>query len=118
MSEKTPIQRLYEKIPSFSCKEGCTDCCDNWIQFAPEEEERCGGFDCKESACPKLDPKRGCTVYENRPFICRLFASCTPLPCPHGYGPEHPLTKEETDALLKEYLRLRKEQLHGSKSDQ
>ena len=28
--EKTEIQKLYDKIPSFSCKKGCVDCCDNY----------------------------------------------------------------------------------------
>lgn len=108
--EKTPIQKLYDKIPSFRCKEGCVRCCDNWIQYAPEEAERCGGFDYVERECPKLDGEKRCTVYPDRPFICRIFASSEIMPCPYGYGPEHPLNREETMALLREYLRLRKEQ--------
>lgn len=108
--EKTPIQKLYEKIPSFQCKEGCVRCCDNWIQYAPEEAERCGEFTHMGSRCEKLDEKERCTVYPDRPFICRLFASSEIMPCPYGYGPEQPLTEEETKALLKEYLRLRREQ--------
>ena len=108
--EKTPIQKLYEKIPSFHCKEGCTRCCENWIQCAPEEALRCGGFECVSDRCPKLKEHEGCTVYEDRPFLCRLFASSESMPCPYGYGPEKPLTKEETTALLREYLRLKKEQ--------
>ncbi len=107
--EKTPIQKLYDKIPSFRCKEGCTRCCDNWVQFAPEEERRCGGFEFLAEACPKLGDG-GCSVYENRPLICRLFASSQIMPCPYGYGPETPLSEEETKAILKEYLRLKKEQ--------
>lgn len=116
--EKTPIQKLYEKIPPFRCKDGCVRCCDNWIQFAPEEAERCGGFDFVERTCPKLDKEKRCTVYENRPFICRLFASSEILPCPYGYGPEHPLSEEETRALLREYLRLRKEQEDAEHGDE
>ena len=108
--EKTAIQKLYEKIPSFRCKEGCTRCCDNWVQFAPEEEKRCGGFDFSSPVCPKLIDGKGCSVYEDRPLICRLFASCEPMPCPYGYAPENPLSAEETKAILKEYLKLKKEQ--------
>lgn len=107
---KTKIQQLYDKIPSFRCKEGCTDCCDNWIQFAPEEEARCGGFDFCADACPKLKKNEGCTVYQNRPFICRLFAASEVMPCPHGFAPQKPLDKEETTKLLQEYLKLKKEQ--------
>ena len=107
--KKTPIQLLYDKIPSFRCKEGCVRCCDNWIQFAPEEELRCDGFDFTGEICPKLG-NAGCTVYENRPLICRLFASSELMPCPYGYGPKTPLSEEETKSILKEYLKLRKEQ--------
>lgn len=108
--ERTAIQRLYDRIPSFPCKEGCTRCCENWVQSAPEEAARCGGFEYTEEDCPKLQKGVGCSVYENRPFLCRLFAASEVLPCPYGYGPETPLTKEETNALLHEYLRLKKEQ--------
>lgn len=121
MTEKTPIQKLYDKIPSSHCKEGCTRCCDNWIQAAPEEIARCGGFDFSDRReCPKLEKDKGCTVYHDRPFLCRIFASSESLPCPYGYGPETPLTKEETTELLKEYLHLRKEQeeTYGGKNDQ
>ena len=107
--KKTEIQKLYDRIPAFHCKEGCTRCCDNWIQAAPEEELRCGGFEFTGEVCPKLC-ETGCTVYENRPLICRLFASSESMPCPYGYGPETPLTKEETREILREYLRIKKEQ--------
>ncbi len=112
--EKTEIQKLYEKIPSFSCKEGCVRCCDNWIQFAPEEGERCGGFDFTGEVCEKLCEK-GCSVYENRPLICRLFASSVLMPCPYGYGPEHPLGEKETKEILQQYLQIKKEQEENGK---
>ncbi len=114
--KKTKIQELYEKIPSFRCKEGCTRCCDNWIQFAPEENVRCGGFDFCGEQCPKLT-ETGCSVYENRPLICRLFASSELMPCPYGYGPDKPLSEAETKEILKTYLRLKKEQEENGKSD-
>lgn len=108
---KTAIQKLYDRIPSFHCKEGCTRCCDNWVQAAPEEIVRCGEFDFSDQReCPKLSENNGCTVYPDRPFICRIFASSEAMPCPYGYGPDKPLTREETTELLKEYLRLKQEQ--------
>ena len=106
---KTEIQKLYDKIPSFHCKEGCVRCCDNWVQCAPEEEQRCGKFEFCDRNCPKLTDG-GCSVYEDRPLICRLFASSEIMPCPYGYGPENPLSEEETKEILKTYLRLKKEQ--------
>ncbi len=107
--EKTPIQKLYDKIPSFSCKEGCIECCDNQIQFAPEEGQRCGGFPFTSRWCPYITEK-GCSVYQDRPFLCRLYASSVLLPCPYGCKPEHPLSEEETRELLQQYLKLKQEQ--------
>jgi hypothetical protein len=107
--KKTPIQELYDKIPSFTCREGCYDCCDNQIQFAPEEEARVGGFNYTERLCPHVKEGR-CSVHQNRAFICRIYGSSEIMPCPHGYGPEKPLTAEETRALFREYVRIKTEQ--------
>lgn len=110
MEKKTKIQELYDKIPSFPCKPGCIECCDNQIQFAPEEGTRCGGFPFESRWCPYVSEEKGCTVYPDRPFLCRLYASSEILPCPYGCKPEKPLTKEETYDLLRQYLALKAEQ--------
>lgn len=42
--------------------------------------------------CPLLGPG-GCTVYADRPLVCRLFgatAGVMDLACPHGCGPADP----------------------------
>ena len=111
MAEKelTEIQKLYEKIPSFTCKEDCMECCDNQIQFAPEELARMPKVDWPDSWCPHLKNNR-CSIYECRGFICRIYGSSELFPCPHGYGPEKPLTEAETRALFKEYVRIKTEQ--------
>ena len=40
----------------------------------------------EELNCVHLGPN-GCTVYEERPLICRLFGTTKTLPCPNGRGP-------------------------------
>lgn len=116
MAEKelTEIQKLYEKIPSFTCKEDCMECCDNQIQFAPEELERMPKVDWPDSWCPHLKNNR-CSIYQCRGFICRIYGSSELFPCPHGYGPEKPLTAEETRALFREYVRIKTEQENSEK---
>jgi len=103
------IKDFYDKIPSFKCIEGCTECCDNMIQFAPEELKRLPKHEWKERQCPFLTEK-GCSVYENRGFICRIYGSSELLPCPHGCKPEKPLTEEETRKMFAEFVRIKKEQ--------
>ncbi|MDF2686965.1 MAG: hypothetical protein K0S55_2148 [Clostridia bacterium] len=109
MAIKTEIQMLYDEIPSFKCKEGCCDCCDNYIQYAQEEADRAGGFEYTERMCPHIKNGR-CSVYPNRAFICRIYGASEIMPCPHGFKPENPLSQEKTMELLKKYLKLRKEQ--------
>ncbi|MES2019261.1 MAG: YkgJ family cysteine cluster protein, partial [Pseudomonadota bacterium] len=31
--------------------------------------------------------EQGCTVYHERPLVCRLFGTTPRLACPHGRGP-------------------------------
>jgi len=37
--------------------------------------------------CPHL-ADNGCTVYDERPLVCRLFGTTARLLCPHGRHPE------------------------------
>ena len=51
--------------------------------------------------CPALRDKR-CSVYSDRPLICRLYGATEVLRCPHGCEPERLLTRDEAAALLRE----------------
>ena len=45
----------------------------------------------------------GCTVYEERPLVCRWFGSTQRLPCPHGRRPEY-LLDPAMDARLARFF--------------
>jgi hypothetical protein len=47
-------------------------------------------------------------VYDKRPFLCRLFGATADaaMRCPHGLGPEKPLSEFQTKLLLGRYLKL------------
>ena len=104
MTKQTDIEKLYTKIPKSKCKDGCTLCCHDIIQITPEEEERMGGYKWA-GKCNHLT-ENGCSVHENRAFICRLFGTSSVMQC-DDCVPEYYLSKEETDELIKEYNRLR-----------
>jgi Fe-S-cluster containining protein len=86
------IQFFREKIPSFSCKPGCHDCCGPVTASSDEvarlpiksDEEHAEAL--AEFNCPYLGDK-GCEVYEERPLICRLFGTTPSLPCPNSCAP-------------------------------
>lgn len=48
----------------------------------------------------------GCEVYENRPFICRLYATCFQMPCRHGCHSHPQLPRARVRELTDEYRRM------------
>lgn len=98
-------EKLYSRIPSFKCKEGCMDCCGP-VPFSKWEWERVQD---KRKAtllsCPYAVGGR-CEIYKHRPLICRLFGSVDDplLECPHGCGPQNKLSREQGAEIMREYL--------------
>ena len=87
------IARLREQVPTFKCVLGCHDCCGP-VTTSSEEMSRLPvktGTEHTEALddyrCVHLGPN-GCTVYEERPLICRLFGTTPKMPCPNGRRPE------------------------------
>jgi Fe-S-cluster containining protein len=87
------VDRLREQIPSFECVPGCHDCCGPVTTSSEEmsrlpvksDAEHDAALD--ELSCVHLGPK-GCTVYDERPLICRLFGTTPKMPCPNERRPE------------------------------
>jgi Fe-S-cluster containining protein len=100
---------LREGIPTFECIEGCSDCC-SLAFFTDVERSRivaAGGLmrdQADDMDCRYLVDHK-CSIYQERPLICRLFGASTALPCPHGRGPAKPLTEAEFDARMVAYRR-------------
>jgi len=121
------IDALLSAIPTFQCKEGCTDCCGP-VELSRLEYTRCiqasgrSAEDIKQQmqnnlkqgiyACPLLDTEtKKCSVYEVRPAICRLFGVVRgQLICPHGYAPESTalLSDEQSREILRKVEELGK----------
>ncbi|MBF7729217.1 YkgJ family cysteine cluster protein [Pseudomonas sp. N040] len=87
------ILRLRERIPCFECVPGCHDCCGpvtaSSAEMArlPVKSERAHAAALEALDCVHLGPQ-GCTVYAERPLICRLFGTTPSMPCPNGRRPE------------------------------
>jgi len=120
------LKEIYQQVPSFNCKEGCSDCCglvpfNRWeISLLSDEHKEVmlvfadmatsllsRGI---VSACPLIGRGKLCSIYENRPFLCRLFGTidqeANQLRCPHGCGPLVPLTENKANELMEYYLQL------------
>ena len=107
------LKELYKKIPSSVCKDGCSKCCRDVIQFTPSEEKAMGGYS-NDGKCVHLKDGK-CSVYENRAFVCRLFGTSEMLRC-EGCTPSHVLSEEETSALIHEYVKIKTRQEKELKS--
>jgi len=75
------------------------------IQFAPSEEKSMGGYK-YNGICNHLKDGR-CSIYDNRPFICRIYGTSEILKCDDCI-PERFLTKEETTELVHQYTVLKR----------
>jgi hypothetical protein len=106
---------IYARIPEVACKGLCQDSCGP-IAMSTEEDRRVreAGVDIPSMAdavaalergedyyCPALQDGR-CTVYEQRPTICRLWGATESMPCPHGCAPGQPLGRDESFELLRQ----------------
>jgi uncharacterized protein len=86
------IQFFRARIPNFECIPGCHDCCGPVTASSAEMFALPVVSDAQHAAaldglhCPHL-AKNGCTVYAERPLICRVFGTTPRLPCPHGRRP-------------------------------
>lgn len=100
------IKKQYERIPSFECIPGCVSCCGpvpfaeaEWAQLTdppPLTTHRC-----------QFASETGCTIYEHRPLLCRLFGTVdTPkLLCPYGKRPETLMTERQGATIMRHFLK-------------
>jgi len=88
---------LYARVPSSNCKGLCRTSCTGGIPTTPEEKRRlrARGVTLLPLAegdsgepCPALTILGQCSVYEDRPLICRLWGTAENMPCPHGCVPD------------------------------
>lgn len=99
MNNRDIIVRLREQIPSFECTPGCHDCCGPVttsseemsrlpVKTDAEHDEALNDFRCVHLG------EDGCTVYAERPLICRLFGTTQHMPCPNNRRPEDMIDTE------------------------
>ena len=111
MNRKTEqtINRVYARIPEVNCKRKCQDAC-GLIMMSDAEQRRIerhlgrpvNFLNFETLKCPLLSPFGACTIYDNRPAICRLYGAVKRLACPYGCEPERWLTDAEAREVLAE----------------
>jgi hypothetical protein len=109
MNERKFLEKLYKSVPTFTCVEGCSDCCGPVFTTKTEAEKlgiEVGTLTNKpgEEKC-RFAGERGCSVHNDRPLMCRLYGATDieELVCPHGRKPGKPLKKVQTTELIGKY---------------
>lgn len=91
------LERIYRSVPQVECKGLCHDTCGpievtsterariaaRGVVIPPADSALVNLLDNPGYTCPALVDKR-CSVYEDRPLICRFWGAVQSLPCPHG----------------------------------
>lgn len=97
-------KELYAEIPKMKCN-NCHECCG----LVPFSDWELSQIDkpkpYTDINCPYLSIL-GCTIYENRPFMCRLFGTVEDLQCPYGCKPDKMLSAEKGLELTFKYQEL------------
>lgn len=126
------IQKIADRIPAFECIPGCTDCCGP-VPFSASEwaavpvkkpmpttdtaELLAQLYQGVSVTCPYAVKDVGCSIYAQRPIMCRIFGTVEDLRCPHGKRPEQLLTIMQGKTILRHYLRVRKEEKETPDAD-
>ena len=112
------LPALYAAIPAMTCKPGCKRCC-GLVPWSPAEWERVKDRAPSGTEIANLDGAiipvpaigttcpfwaNGCTVYEDRPFMCRLFGTApAAMRCPEGCRPTRGITVAKAAKLTRKY---------------
>lgn len=99
------LKEIYQKFEGFQCLGKCKDSCGP-VVISTEEEAIIGPMEWDDSlTCNHLSTLGTCSIYENRPFLCRAFGAIdTPLlKCPFGCKPI--LTAAEGRELTAKHFR-------------
>lgn len=94
------LAAVYDSMPTVQCKGLCQDGCGS-IGMTPLEQQQIrvrhgvnlpllGAFaaEAEGKRCPALSEAGRCSVYDSRPFVCRLYGLTGRLRCPYGCEPE------------------------------
>jgi hypothetical protein len=104
MDQRRSLEEIYASIPDVGCTGACFECC-SFIGLFDREQARFKEKGIRlpqihEAPCYHLDWKGQCSIYDDRPLVCRLYGVIPDLKCP--FGCKVLWTKEQGHALMLE----------------
>jgi hypothetical protein len=102
------LTSLYKKVPELKCIPGCFECCGP----VPVCDEEARILKLSSNLTPtsfnhtcSYASSLGCKIYNDRPFLCRLFGVVEKMKCPK-VKPDRVLTQKEEKKLMKIFKKL------------
>lgn len=93
-------------LPALDCQRRCQQACVP-IRMSPHERARIAVNHRRvphtlpgSARCSLLTSEGACSVYEDRPLVCRLWGVVDSMKCPHGCAPSKYLTASEALDLM------------------
>lgn len=80
---------INSKFPKSNCPPGCHECCKVAKQEGPLLT-----FGLSDNVCANLVDGR-CSIYDDRPLVCRAFGVTEGLLCPHDCHPDRIISGSE-----------------------
>jgi Fe-S-cluster containining protein len=111
MGLKNKLHELYDRVPLVKCRGLCQEACgpipatDGEIRIMERVSGKPHALDCDTFRCAYLQEGR-CSIYKNRPLVCRIWGAAENLICPFGCKPDRYLTKFEALDLMSQAIEL------------
>lgn len=109
MKKEAKLKRAYERIPDVKCKGLCHEACAFIMMSRFEKkklDDKYGSCDYLANPCPKLTIDKQCSIYNDRPWVCRMFGTTELLKCPFGCRPETYVTDKTALAIKNQVDKL------------
>jgi Fe-S-cluster containining protein len=90
MKKSEKLKKIYEQVPDIECRGLCQHSC-SFIPMSKFEKklltEKFGNANFLADPCPKLSNGK-CSIYADRPLVCRLYGVVPEMVCIHGCKPK------------------------------
>lgn len=106
------LEEIYGSIPRVQCIGKCQLACGPVGLFPIEAENiKAKGHTLpvasEDLVCSKLSATGTCSMYSDRPLVCRMYGAVPALQCPYGCKPERPLDPEVEKGIMKKVQDLK-----------
>ncbi len=106
------LDQVYSVIPTLNCQGKCYESCGIIPLFPVEVEDmKSRGLtppmhQVPGGQCKALTAEQRCSIYDRRPYICRIWGVTQKLACPFGCKPRRYLSDRECQNLAVALNRL------------